>query len=1680
MLCFLHNITWLRVLALCLVLVGPFMIQVTAQSDSGLRAGHPTLLSPHSEPIAYHGGLIFVVNTPSDCLDVISVKTDKIIASIRTGIDPVSVSVRPDGKEVWVSNHISDSVSVIDNDEQSPTYLSVIATVQEIDLNRKSTLFDEPVGIAFANNDKAYVALSSNNRIAVIDVTARKIIRHLKVPAQEPRALRVRNGRLYVIPFESNNKTQLSGGVGKPHDGDLVTFDAKRLASSFDSVGFTIDVIKHPEVPDRDLFIFDTQSDKLIHSVESIGTNLFGVDVDHQGNVFVAQTDARNHVNGRAGTKKHGLKELMNRPYLNQITKIPKGKDPLFFNLNPLPPKQPKRSRAIATPFSIKVSEDSKVLYFTAASSDHFVAMDSEDGSILDQIKVGSVPRGIAIERKQSAEQKIAWVFNAVSNSVSKIDVSSAKNVNLIKTIQLKDPTPEIYKEGRIAFNTSKASSNGTFSCASCHADGNTDQLLWVLDTPHLVGADQIEPRLSQTLRGLRGTAPYHWDGVPGDPYGGKNASTREHREPNSDVNRPETSVRHVIDGSMGSTMLDSDSDVVNDESKKGYLGKSERDALAAFLLNLSHMPTKGRSYDDKLSDQALVGFERFHVTGARDRKNLNTNVCGSCHTFPYLATDQDSMQVPSFRGALDRFITQAQGRNSVIDLNGVKEIAEQGFPEEEVWKRMMNMGERGRLWPVIDMFKESSSGFAGAFGRQVTLSSETLNDPVTLDVIKALEASAIKGGIILEVEGLMALNGKYEKILLRYTKKQRHDDRTLQPHRYMEVSSNERSFNTEELINHATKGKFIGTFTGMHGSDVLSPPPAIWTEGSLHQQRGAQLFPRINKKKKSMRISARHIKEDAYVLINGERFPAKITEAGKDLIDIVLHRIPRRGMNMIQVQNPQSYISNELIFYVETREEAIARYRKEPPYLLTTILNSSLINSNNEEAKILIEAGADLNMPHEHFDKERPPIIIASQYGHEEIVKILLENGANPNIQTKNGDTALHNAARMGRYDITKVLIESGADPKIINQRQKKPIHFVNHFFHKGNFEKYHAPHNVNLTLDHVRYLKETPKVRKLLNSAAQRKGANVLLLMSDDLGVKDIGSYGGVVQTPNIDRLASNGVRFTEFHAGAVVCSPSRATFLTGRQHLRTGVYTVIQDSVHSMHLLESEVTIAELLKEKSYQTVHLGKWHLGTPFKGIDKPSLNDHGFDYWFATDNNANPSHKDPVNFVRNGKKIGKIEGYACQIIADEAINWFDTEYQKDSPFFINLWFQEPHAPIAAPDEIVSKYGNVDDSAAIYSGTVENTDKAIGRILKKLDSMGELENTIIVYTSDHGSYRTERNGDLRGDKGSNFQGGLRTPGIIYWPKGIKGGRTFSNPAGSVDLLPTLCGLLHIAPPKDVHLDGANLAPLLTSKGKFHRKQSLFWHSPTGQPNVAIRNGDYTLLGYRKLDFKRDQKRINELVNEAKAFIEKDLGRAVSRKELFSMLYNSKFKNKEAEKIRGEFVRLNQFQESWIPEIKRGSGGFREFELYNLENDPNQTKNIVSEKPEIFKKLRQELFEINKSVLSDAPNWGTKEISKPQDSRQVSSVEIKKLLKKIDTNKLPEAYKPSSHQDYVDKRIATMHEKQRARLGQLWKEKQRVDPKMKNRGLSFIRILEWVAEGHALPEKGSSQSGRKQKY
>jgi arylsulfatase A len=132
-----------------------------------------------------------------------------------------------------------------------------------------------------------------------------------------------------------------------------------------------------------------------------------------------------------------------------------------------------------------------------------------------------------------------------------------------------------------------------------------------------------------------------------------------------------------------------------------------------------------------------------------------------------------------------------------------------------------------------------------------------------------------------------------------------------------------------------------------------------------------------------------------------------------------------------------------------------------------------------------------------------------------------------------------------------------------------------------------------------------------------AKDKRPNVVILLADDLGSKDLGCYGGPVKTPTLDKLAAKGVKFTDFHAGAAICSPSRATLLTGRQHLRTGIYGVLQDHLHNMHLLKREVTIAEVLQQAGYGTAHFGKWHIGMTSGKRKKPTLQEHGFDYWFG-------------------------------------------------------------------------------------------------------------------------------------------------------------------------------------------------------------------------------------------------------------------------------------------------------------------------------------------------------------------------------------------------------------------------------------------------------------------------------
>ena len=365
---------------------------------------------------------------------------------------------------------------------------------------------------------------------------------------------------------------------------------------------------------------------------------------------------------------------------------------------------------------------------------------------------------------------------------------------------------------------------------------------------------------------------------------------------------------------------------------------------------------------------------------------------------------------------------------------------------------------------------------------------------------------------------------------------------------------------------------------------------------------------------------------------------------------------------------------------------------------------------------------------------------------------------------------------------------------------------------------------------------------------------------------------------------------------------------------------MYSWINDSSQNSHLLLREVTLAEILKAEGYATAHVGKWHLGLPTSKRSKPTPDQHGFDHWFATWNNASPSHRNPRNFIRNGKPVGELKGYSCQIVVNEAIAWLDGQRLSDSPFFLNIWFHEPHAPIAAPDEIVRDYGKKEDRAAIYSGTIENTDRAIARLLKRLAETEDPKNTLIIYASDNGSYRNDRTGGLRGVKDMNWEGGIRVPGIFHWPGTIPPGLVSPEPASLVDVLPTVCGLLGLKKPEGVHLDGSDLSPILKGgSGTFTRHQPLFWHLQKSRPIVAMRDGDYSLVADPDYELSPN----------------------------------------------------NMFQEAWIPKIKQG--GYTNFQLFNLKSDPNQTTDIAAKQPQRLARMKETLVSINASIMADGEDW-----------------------------------------------------------------------------------------------------------
>jgi arylsulfatase A len=372
-----------------------------------------------------------------------------------------------------------------------------------------------------------------------------------------------------------------------------------------------------------------------------------------------------------------------------------------------------------------------------------------------------------------------------------------------------------------------------------------------------------------------------------------------------------------------------------------------------------------------------------------------------------------------------------------------------------------------------------------------------------------------------------------------------------------------------------------------------------------------------------------------------------------------------------------------------------------------------------------------------------------------------------------------------------------------------------------------------------------------------------NIIVVLADDLGYGDLACYGHRrIQTPHLDRFAEEGIRLTNCYAAAPNCSPSRTGLMIGRTPYRVGVHNWIP-MFSPMHVRKREITVATLLRQAGYATCHVGKWHLNGRFNLPGQPQPPDHGFDYWFSTQNNALPTHRNPDNFVRNGKPVGKLEGYSAQLVVDEAVHWLREIRDQEKPFFLYVCFHEPHEPIATAKRFSDLYPSEGDpspydrsvsSLAAHHGNVTQMDDAFGRLMRTVDQMQLRDSTFVFFTSDNGPAITRDHphgsaGPLRDKKGSLYEGGIRVPGILRWPGHTRAGSTCHEPVSGVDLLPTLCELTGTPAPDDRALDGASFLPIMQGK-PIPRSTPLYWqfNAASSKPKVAMRVGDWKLLAH----------------------------------------------------------------------------------------------------------------------------------------------------------------------------------------------------------------------------------------
>ncbi len=385
-------------------------------------------------------------------------------------------------------------------------------------------------------------------------------------------------------------------------------------------------------------------------------------------------------------------------------------------------------------------------------------------------------------------------------------------------------------------------------------------------------------------------------------------------------------------------------------------------------------------------------------------------------------------------------------------------------------------------------------------------------------------------------------------------------------------------------------------------------------------------------------------------------------------------------------------------------------------------------------------------------------------------------------------------------------------------------------------------------------------------LSSIAADRPPNIVFVLVDDMGYGDLGCMGATdIRTPNIDRLATQGVKFSDFYANAPVCSPTRCGFVTGRWQQRVGFewalgYTAerrrlidgqwrtIDQMHHGIGLPASQPGIAKMLKAAGYATGAFGKWHLGYD----DEFNPLNHGFDEYFGEllghADYYRHTYYDGTYALRDGLEMPKTEGYITDLINDRAAKFVDKH--AEHPFFLyvpHLAVHAPFQPPGRPDPKVTPENMHDGSREIYKAMLERVDQGVGMIQKKLDEHGLTNNTLFVLSSDNGGERWSSNLPLFHHKATLWEGGIRVPCLMRWPDKLPAGVVTSQPGITMDLTATFVAAAGGSPPSGYQFDGINLLPLITADQTEPTERTFYWRIARSNRSMrAIRHGKWKYI------------------------------------------------------------------------------------------------------------------------------------------------------------------------------------------------------------------------------------------